>query len=163
MPWMITRECEYSDGSNVGQVIWRSEASGLKVHGQFGTAGVPPWDPKPGYVVYGNIAISQSGPLSVTLRYSKYSSATVPIMIYVDDESTPRASFYPVDQGSWDQFAWSDPIPLGIVTSGVHSIKFFTAGQQYGVADLDEFVLAVQAPTIVGPTAILTPTLAAAQ
>jgi len=45
--------------------------------------------------------------------------------------------FLSIDQGSWDQFTWTEPILLGNVVAGDHSIIFSTDGQQYGVADLD--------------------------
>jgi hypothetical protein len=134
-PWVYERECEYPDESNTGQWISRSKASGLKVHGQFSG----------GYVKY-NINTPQTDYLYLKLRYSKYSSASVPIFIYIDNESAPRAMLQPVDQGSWDQFAWSEPVLLGSVGVGVHSIKFYADGQEYGVADLDMFVLTAEPP-----------------
>jgi hypothetical protein len=139
--WSLTRECEEPDESSVGQMIWRSNASGSKVHGQFGTTAADPWPAKSGYVKYNNLTIPATDRLVLTLRYSKYSPSTVPILITIDDEPTPRATFYPKDQGDWNQFASSEPIPLGRVGSGTHSIKFYTQGQEYGVADLDVFVL----------------------
>jgi hypothetical protein len=134
-PWVYERECEYPDESNTGQWIWRSEASDLKVHGQFSG----------GYVKY-NINTPQTDTLYLKLRYSKYSSSSVPILIYIDYESAPRATLQPIDQGSWDQFTWSEPLLLGSFGAGVHSIKFYTDGQEYGVADLDMFVLTAEPP-----------------
>jgi hypothetical protein len=139
--WLYQRECEYSDEQTVGQMLERSNASGLKVHGQFGT--VPAWPAKPGAVQFNNINVPQTDSLFLALRYSKYSSSSVPILIYIDDESTPRATFIPIDQGDWNSFTWTEPILLGSVESGFHSIRFSTDGQEYGVADLDRFVLAV--------------------
>lgn len=144
--WLYERECEYPDEATVGQTIWRSNASDSKVHGQFGTVADSPWPAGSGYVKYRDINIPQVNRLYLKLRYSKYSSSSVPIMIYFDDEPTPRATLYPMDQGSWDQFAWTEPILLGSVVSGTHSIVFFTDGQQYGVADLDKIVLAAGSP-----------------
>jgi DNA-binding CsgD family transcriptional regulator len=138
------RECEYPDENTVGEMIVRANASATKVHGQFGT--VAAWPPKPGYVKYNNINIPRIDQLYLKFRYSKYSPSSVPILIYIDDEPTPRATFYPIDQGSWDQLVWTEPILLGSVRSGVHSLKFFTEGQQYGVADLDVFVLMRKSP-----------------
>ena len=150
--WAVSRECEYPDEGAVGQMIWRSNASGLQVHGQFGTTADPPWPAKSGYVTYNSIHIPQLDHLYLRLRYSKYSPPSVPILIYVDDELTPRSTIYPMDQGDWNQFVWTDPIHLGNIGSGVHSIRFSTDGQQYGVADLDEFVLAA-GPAITEVTA----------
>jgi len=140
-PWTVSRECEHPDEDTVGQMIWRSRASGSKVHGQFGTTSDAPWPAKSGYVKYNTINIPQTDRLYLKLRYSKYSPSSVAILIYVDDEPTPRATLYPIDQGSWNRFVWTEPILLGSIVDGIHSIKFSTDGQQYGVADLDTFVL----------------------
>jgi len=140
------RECEYPDEANVGQTIFRSNASGSKVHGQFGTIREAPWDAQEGYVIYKNIAIPETTTLFLKLRYSKSSPASVPILVYLDDEQTPRASIYPKDLQSWDEFAWTEAIYLGKVKSGTHSLKLFTQGQQYGVADLDQLILTSKIP-----------------
>jgi hypothetical protein len=148
--WEYQRECEYPDEGTVGQMIWRSNASASKVHGQFGTTADAPWPAKPGYVKYNNLNIPRLDRLYLKLRYSKYSLSSVPILIYVDDEPTPRATFYPLDQGDWNQFVWTEPLLLGSIAGGNHSIKFSTDGQQYGVADLDTFVLMAGSPTAEG-------------
>jgi hypothetical protein len=135
------RECEYPDEYTIGQMIWRSNASGTKVHGQFGTLGSSPYPAQSGYVKYTGIRLPKSDQLILKLRYSKYSSSSVPILIFLDDEPTPRASFYPTDLGNWDRFAWTEPILLGDVAAGDHSLIFSTEGQQYGVADLDVFII----------------------
>jgi hypothetical protein len=139
--WIYEREFEYPDVHTVGKVIWRSNASGSRVHGQFGAIDSPPYLPQAGYVKYNNINISGADHLYLELRYSKDSPATVPILVYLNDESTPRASFTLDNQGNWNTFAWTDPIDLGSVDGGVYSIKFYTGGQQYGVTDLDIFIL----------------------
>lgn len=145
VPWNgYERECEYPDDVTVGEMIKRVGASGSMVHGQFGT--VAAWPPKPGYVKYNNIETPRVDQLYLKLRYSKYSPASVPIQIYIDDELTPRATFYPNNQESWDRFVWSEPILLGRIRRGTHSIKFLTEGQQYGVADLDKFILMTEMP-----------------
>ena len=82
----------------------------------------------------------------MNLRYSKYSPPTVPILIYIDYKLAPRATIQPVDQGDWNQFTWTEPILLGNVSAGVHSIRFYTDGQQYGTADLDKFTLTEATP-----------------
>lgn len=142
IPWLYARKAEYPDEYTVGKMIQRSNACGRKVHGQFGTIDTPPWSAKSGYAKYVRIDFPQADQMVLRFRYSKYSSAAVPILIYLDDEPMPRATYYPVSQGSWNRFAWTDTIALGNVDSGTHSIKFYTDGQQYGVADLDMFCLA---------------------
>ena len=138
--WLYQRECEYPDEETVGQALERSNASGSKVHGQFGT--VAAWPAKSGSVTFDNIHTPQIGTLFLRVRHSKYSSATVPILVFVDDETEPRATFLPADQGDWNTFTWTGPIALGSIESGSHSIRFATDGQEYGVADFDRFVLA---------------------
>lgn len=142
--WTYEREGEYPDEYTVGQIIQRSNASAEMVHGQFGT--VPAWPPQSGYVKYKNIKTPRADHLFLRLRYSKYSSSSVPILVYLDDETLPRASITPTDQGDWDKFVWTDTIDLGSVERGVHFIKFYTDGQTYGVADLDKFVLTTGPP-----------------
>jgi hypothetical protein len=156
------RECENPDESTVGQMIWRSNASGAQVHGQFGTTPGAPWPAQPGSVTYTNIELSQAGPVTLTLRYSKYSSSSVPIQVYLDDEPTPRAAFTPVDQGDWNSFTWSEAIALGEIESGVHALRLATDGQQYGVVDLDTFVLELRSPVVTAePAAASIPVSAA--
>ena len=140
------RECEYPDEFTVGQTIGRSNASGLKVHGQFGTTGGDPWPAVPGSVIYKNINTPDVEQLYMKLRYSKNSPSSVPVLVYIDDEKTPRTSIYLEDQKDWNRFAWTKPIFLGSVESGVHTLTFSTVGQQYGVADLDKFVLTAGKP-----------------
>ena len=140
------RECEYPDQATVGQLIWRSNASGSKVHGQFGTTADSPWPAKSGYVVYKGISIPQTGQLYLKIRYSKNTPSAAPILVYLDDEPEPRASIFLADQQNWDQFIWTELIPLNEVRSGVHTLKLTTVGQDYGVADLDKLVLTKNPP-----------------
>lgn len=140
------RECEYPNEYTVGQTIGRSNANGSSVHGQFGTTNGDPWLSLPGFVTYNNISTPKIEQLYLKLRYSKNSPSSVPILIYIDDEKNPRAAIYPVDQNNWNQFNWTEPIYLGSIESGIHTIKFFTDGQKYGVADLDKFVLTAGSP-----------------
>jgi DNA-binding CsgD family transcriptional regulator len=142
--WIVEREGEYPDESTVGMVLQRADASDQMVHGQFGT--IPAWPAQPGYVKYDNIKTPRSDHLFLKLRYSKHSSSDVLIFIYLDDELAPRAKLLPVNQSSWDKFVWTDAIDLGSVTRGTHSIKFYTDGQEYGVADLDMFILTTKSP-----------------
>ena len=142
--WTYEREGEYPDEFTVGLVLQRSSASAEMVHGQFGT--VPAWPAQPGYAKYNNIKISRADHLFLKLRYSKYSSSSISILVYLDEELSPRAVILPIDQGSWDKFVWTDAIDLGSVERGVHSIKFYTDGQEFGVADLDKFTLTTEPP-----------------
>jgi len=140
------RECENPDEATVGQMIERVNASGAQVHGQFGSMGGQPWSARPGYVTYKNIRIPGVDKLYLIFRYSKNSPATTPILISLDDEPFPRASIYLLDLQNWERFAWTVPIDLGVVSGGVHSIKFSTDGQPYGVADLDQLILTDSLP-----------------
>ena len=142
--WSYDREGEHPDDSTVGSVLQRSSASNQMVHGQFGV--VPAWPAQAGYVKYEDINIPRAEHLYLQLRYSKYSAFTVPILVYLDNESTPRAEIPLIDQGGWDKFVWTDAIDLGSVERGVHSIKFYTDGQEFGVADLDKFILTTEPP-----------------
>jgi DNA-binding CsgD family transcriptional regulator len=142
--WSYEREGEHPDEYTVGSVLQRSSASDEMVHGQFGV--IPAWPAQPGYVKYDNIKTPNADHLYLKLRYSKYSSASVPILVYLDDELTERAAIPLIDQGGWDKFVWTDVIDLGSVERGVHSIKFYTDGQEFGVADLDKFILTTEPP-----------------
>lgn len=142
--WMVEKEGEHPDEFTVGMVLQRSNASAQMVHGQFGT--IPAWPAQPGYVKYDNITTPRTDHLFLKLRYSKHSSSDALIYIHLDDELAPRAQLLPVNQGSWDKFVWTDAIDLGSVTRGAHSIKFYTDGQVFGVADLDMFILTIEPP-----------------
>jgi DNA-binding CsgD family transcriptional regulator len=140
------RECEHPDEFIGGQMIGRSNASGSTVFGQFGTTSDAPWPALPSSVTYKNINTPYVEQLYMKMRYSKNSPSSVPILVFIDDEKNPRAAFYPTDQGDWNHFAWTEPIFLGSVDSGVHTLRFSTNGQQYGVADLDKFILSAGVP-----------------
>jgi len=140
---VYARECENPDEYTVGQTLERENASEQKVHGQFGTTSEHPWSPLPGFVKYINIDLPQTETLFLKLRYSKNSETSTPILIFIDEETTPRASFYPENLGDWENFAWSEAILLGNIESGPHTITLSTDGQQYGTADLDRMVLEV--------------------
>jgi serine/threonine protein kinase len=153
--WVYKREAEHPDQSTAEQVIQRPNASGSQVYGPFGAQPTPEWLPRFEFVKYNNINIPQMNHLYLKIYYSKYGPSSVPILIFIDNEPAPRAMYYPIDQGNWDTFVGSEPIDLGMIASGSHSIRFSTDGQQYGVADLDIFVLSAEPQSIV-PTA--TPT-----
>lgn len=142
--WSLEREAEFPDEYTVGQVLDRSKASDNKVFGQFGTNS--DWSTQPGAATYRYINIPKTDSLYLQLRYSKYGTSSVSIMVFLDDETDPRANIFPQDQGDWNRFTWTEPINLGKVESGVHSITFYTEGQQYGVADLDKFTLTTEPP-----------------
>lgn len=135
--WDFERECEYPNEATVGQTIPRSQASGQQVHGQFGTIDTKPWTAKSGYVSYTNIQIPPLEHLFLELRYSKHSPSSAQILIFLDGEQNPRAAIHPVDQRDWDRFVWTEPIDLGPVEGGLHSVKFVTEGQEFGVVELD--------------------------
>jgi hypothetical protein len=138
---MWSREAEYPDEYTVGQWIWRSSACSLKVHGQFGCSSGN-WQAQPGYVKYVGIDTPYIAEFFLHLRYSKDSAPAVPIEVYLDDEPSARATFTPTNQGNWNSFAWTEAISLGSVDGGGHSLRLFTSGQQWGVADLDRLYLA---------------------
>lgn len=142
----FARECEYPDTNSVGTNIARSNASEDMALGQFGTTDAEPWPAKEGTAVYRNITTPLVEQLYIKLRYSKNSAPSIPILVFLDDEITPRASIYLENQKDWNQFAWTAPILLGKVESGVHTITFSTVGEQYGVADLDKFILSAGSP-----------------
>ncbi len=140
------REGEHADYVTVGQTLSRQQASGAEVHGQFGCEGESPWTAKAGEVRYDNIRTPALDNFYLNLHYSKNSSSTTDILVYLDKEPVPRATIRPVDQQDWNRFVWTGLISLGDVTEGVHSIRFYTDGQQYGVADLDQFYLTARPP-----------------
>lgn len=144
--WAYEREAEFPDEFTIGQDLDRPNASGSKVHGQFGSQGIAPWSAQPGFIKYYEIEAPQNGILYLQIKYSKFSKSSVPILIYLDDEQNPRESIYPIDQGDWNKFTWTEWIPLGKIAKGTHSIKFFTNGQEFGVADLDKFILTTEPP-----------------
>lgn len=139
--WCQERRAETRTEYTVGRTIYRSNALDDKVHGQFGCGPSRPWPAQSGFVRFADISIVAPGRLYLYLRYSKDSSAWAPICVYLDDEPSSRACFTPVNQGGWNRFAWLESIDLGPVSAGTHDLKLDTAGQQYGVADLDHLVL----------------------
>ena len=141
LPGSYEREAEFPDDFTVGTTIARSNACGQQVHGQFGTTGVPPYPAQAGYAQYIDITTPQLTNLYLWVRYSKDSPASTQIDVFLDDEVAPRASFVPQNQASWNAFTWTTAIDLGPISAGLHTVKFYTDGQQYGVADLDKFIL----------------------
>lgn len=137
--WEYEEECEYPDEHTVGRTIPRSNASAQLVHGQFGCEETSGYPAKSGFVIYKNINLPQINDLYLKVRYSKHGSSGVPIDIYIDDEL--KTSFTPVNTGNWNVFTTTEEIHLGSIDRGIHTIKFFTEGQQYCVADLDAFTL----------------------
>ncbi len=140
------REGEHPDYATVGQTLSRPQASAGQVHGQFGCEGDSPWAAKSGEVRYDNIRTPALDNFYLNLHYSKSSSSTADILVYLDKEPVPRATIRPLDQQDWNRFVWTGLVSLGDVTAGVHSIRFYTDGQQYGVADLDQFYLTARPP-----------------
>jgi len=144
--WTYEREAEFPDEFTTGQDIDRSNASGTKVHGHFGSINDAPWTAQPGFVKYYSIEIPKSSELYLQITYSKYSRTSVPILIFIDNEAQPRKSIYPSNQDNWNTFARTAWIPLGKIKKGIHAIRFETNGQDFGVADLDKFILTTQSP-----------------
>ena len=150
--WRYEREAEAFDTASVGKPGDRSAASGTKALVQFGCraeppgapqAGDVPCSPQAGDVQYGKLEVPETEHLWISLRYSKNGEPSASIQIYLDDEKGARTELTPEDQGSWNDFAWSDPMDLGAVGAGTHRLRFSTAGQLNGVADLDKFVLSL--------------------
>ena len=139
------RECEDVDDYTVGDPnnIYRSDASKKRVLGQFGCEGKS-WSPKSGYAKYDDIHISETGNWTINIRYSYNNDHSIRIRIYLDNESEPRAIFYPKNTHDWNNFQENGKIKLGAITAGYHSITFKTEGTKYCVADLDYFVLSIQ-------------------
>ncbi|MCG8349599.1 MAG: hypothetical protein MI924_17675 [Chloroflexales bacterium] len=154
--WKFERECENPDQHTVGKTIFRSSASGQEVHGQFGTtedtSGYPA---ESGFVKYTNINIPQVDNLYLTVRYSKSSSASVPIEVHINDE--PRGVFTPTNTGNWNVFTSTNAIHLGNIDNGVYTMTFYTEGQQFGVADLDKFSLTGDLPVSLSPFQVFLP------
>gem|GEM_PF-5670782 len=140
LAWKNSRECEFPDNHTVGQTIYRKNASGEKVHGQFG-CGTKEFEAKAGYVEYRNIRIPELNNLFLRVHYSKHSESSVPIEIFFDKEKEQRIAIYLENQSDWNKFAVKDSINLGGIKSGSHTLIFKTKGQEYGVADLDKFEL----------------------
>jgi hypothetical protein len=136
------REAEYPNAYTVGSVETRTNASGGLVHARLGCEDYSPWPAKAGYAQY-NIPdlLTQSTNLYLSVRYSKGGTAAVPVYVYLDGEATPRATFTPGNTGSWNTFAEETGIHLGIVSPGTHTLKFYTDGTQWGVADTDVFTI----------------------
>ncbi len=91
--WQYQRECEYPDAHTVGYMIPRSNASDLKVHGQFGS--------KSGYSEYRGIKTLKTYNMKLRVRYSKHSSSFIPIQVKVDN--IVKANFYPLEHGGLEQ------------------------------------------------------------
>jgi hypothetical protein len=136
------REAEYPDAYTVGSVATRTNASQQLVHARLGCEEYNPWPAKAGYAQY-NIPdlLTKATNLYLSVRYSKGGTAAVPVYVYLDGEATPRASFTPVNTGSWNAFTETGSINLGVVSPGTHTLKFHTYGTQWGVADLDIFTV----------------------
>jgi hypothetical protein len=135
------RECEEPDEYTVGQTAQRTNASGSEAHGQFGCESFDPWAARAGYVEYDIPEFCSDCPIYLVLIYSKNTPSIAPIRIHLDDETEPRAVFTPDNKEDWNEFTETEMIDFGQISAGAHTIKFATDGQQYGVADLDNFTL----------------------
>ena len=132
--WSYERECE-KPGEHV---IPRENASKSAVLGQFGSTKKPP---RPLSVTYSGIEIPQTDVLYLYIRYSKNTSPSVPINIYLGEAKESANSFIPERTGDLNTFTCTDSIDLGGVIAEVDSITFSTEGQEFGVGDLDKFIL----------------------
>lgn len=78
---------------------------------------------------------------SIRIRYSDDVAGNV-IKIYLDN--VEKGQFQTSFTGGWNSFKWSDPISLGYISAGNHSLKFkVTTGGSYGTI-LDIFKIARQ-------------------
>lgn len=137
--WGYKKECEYPDEYTVGKLIYRSNASNVKVHGQFGCDSITGTVAKSGFVKYSNITIPENYQIKLKVVYSKHSSSDAITNISVDGKL--RGSFMPENLSSWNIFESTSEIDLGIIKKGVHEIVLSTEGQVYCTADLDYFIL----------------------
>lgn len=98
----LERPCETPDSASVGQWGQREDAFDDQVWDQFGCINQPStnYPSKSGAVWYKNI--SPNYIKYVKIRYSKHSSAAVPIEIYVDN--VKKNEFIPQDTGDWNVF-----------------------------------------------------------
>lgn len=87
------------------------------------------------------VDIATSNEYFIKIHYSKHTDPGVPVDIYLDREDYPRYSFDPEVTGDWETFEWTKMLPLGQIEAGTHEIIFKTEGQDFGVADLDHFIL----------------------
>lgn len=142
--WRYEHEAEQFDTASVGRPGDRSAASGAKAFLQFGCRNDAPCAAQAGDVQYGKLELPAAEHLWISLRYTKHSQAHASIRIFLDDEPVSRAELVPEDQGDWNSFAWTDPVDLGAVSAGTHSLRFATEGQLNGIADLDKFVLTLE-------------------
>ncbi len=139
--WRYEREAELFDAASTGKPGDRAAASAAKAFVQFGCRDEPPCTAQGGQVRYDGLALPETEHLWISVRYSKHGAPAASIKVFLDDEEAPRAAFTPGDQGSWNDFSWTDPLDLGRIPGGIHSVRFSTQGQSNGVADLDKFVL----------------------
>lgn len=135
-----SRECEYPDNHTSGQMLQRANASGKKVHGQFG-CDANEFKAQAGFVEYRNIRTPNLSNIFLKLRYSKHGPTLAPIEVFFDKEKAPRLTIYLDDQGDWNKFAIKDSIGLGEITNGLHTLILKSKGQDFGVADLDRLEL----------------------
>ena len=137
LPWQYEREAEIVSSATTGRVIPRSNASASQVLGQFGCTQY--WSPQSGFAEYTVENVPASEHLYLQVRYSKNTVSTKSIDIFLDGLEVAR--FTPASTGDWNSFALSDEVDLGAVDSGSHTIRLYTEGQLWCVADLDTFIL----------------------
>jgi hypothetical protein len=137
---ILSREFEITDSFTIGQSVARSEASNQTAHGQFGCLPNEDYPAQAGQIEFKSIHIPNDGEYWIEIIYSKDSpQQTVPIQIFLNE--IEKANFVPEPTGSWNIFTNTVLIPLGKLDAGIYTLKFYTIGQQYGVADLDKFII----------------------
>lgn len=83
-----------------------------------------------------NVILQAYDNASIRIRYADDVAGNV-FKVYLDD--VEKGQFTTADTGTWNDFEWTEPISLGAVTEGEHSIKLkMTTGGSYG-AGLDVF------------------------
>ncbi|MFA5292195.1 MAG: carbohydrate-binding protein [Phycisphaerae bacterium] len=100
----------------------------------------PDWSPDNSYGVNDEatymVDLQDYNYASIKVRYADDVAGNV-IKIYLDD--VEKGQFTTLDTGTWNDFEWTEPISLGAITEGQHSIKLKVAtGGSYGLG-LDVF------------------------
>jgi hypothetical protein len=145
------REAENSDFATVGSYGWRTNASAQHAHIQFGCSSSTGWASQAGYVEYDLPELTTTTDLYVKVKYSKDHTALVPITVSLyptgGGATVASGSFEPQNTWSWNSFA-EDVVHLGSVAPGVYTLRLYTAGTQWGVADLDKITITDTDPPV---------------
>jgi len=131
----IVIEAENYAAHRSARHVWRSRAS-ERQSVSLGCEGTAPWVGRAAWIEFGSIGVDTPSEVAVILRYSKNSSGTQPVYIYVNDETTPRGEYSPKGTLSWNLFRQSTEINLGDV-GHLNKIRLQVKGQQYGTIEID--------------------------